>query len=417
MQFSLKLSLEAVRAKFNTKLRLVLLIAIAVFFFSAFNAISGYLTPVVLVDSGLSELQMGLIYSTSSIFGMILDIVLARVLKTTHYKRMMLYGILVAALFPLSLLVSTHIIFYLLAMFFWGLYSNLMGFAYYDFSAREAKIAFHATSLSLLFIFLDLGDFIGMLVAEPISNIESHSTILLILGSILLLSLVSLLFSFFVKGHNETKEQAIIEDPGKLSKILLVSKKLWPMLLFGTLLNVIEAILWTITPIVERIAPQLENFGGILLALTIIPSFFINILMQRIPTKHGKKRVALYAFILGSIFMALLGFTTTLVPYLILTFLLSICFALVYPLLGGAFADYLQESKTFDNEILSSKDLFANFGYVIGPILGTYLLTITESLKLFTVMGIFTAIIAIGILIFTPKSIPFYDRSVLKETK
>jgi predicted MFS family arabinose efflux permease len=405
-----KTSIDNFRSRFHTKLRLVGLISTTIFFLAVFNSITAYLAPIIMLDSGMSEMTMGLIYSSSSFFGFILDFVLAKVLKSTNYKRMLIYTIIAASLFPISMLVGQNVIFYILGMLFWGVYSNLWGFAYYDFAAREAKVAFHATSLSLLFIFLDLGDFIGMLLAEPISNMDSNINILLILLAILSLSAVSLILTYFIKSHSTKSYE---ENHGNFNKIVIVSKKLFPLLLFGTLLNIIEAVIWTITPIVDRVAPQINNYGGILLAVSIVPSFFTNLIIQRIDTKKNKKRIALVSFIIGSLLLAMLGLTTTVTQYFILTFLYSTCFAIVYPMLGGAFADYLSESKSYDNEILSSKDMFANIGYIIGPIVGTFLLTVTDSLYLFTYLGVSTAILALILYFIIPKRIPFKDRDLL----
>ena len=412
----LQSKIENLKTRYHINLNLVGLMVGAVFFLSVFDSIMSYIVPIVMTDSGLTDFQMGLLYASSSFFGLIFDFLLARYLTSTSYKKTFAIVLVTALLFPICMFISPQFVPFLVGMMLWGLYYNLWGFASSDFTATETKVAFHVTSVSILFFFHDIGYVVGTLGAEPLFAAFTYKQLLWILIGLVLVAL--LMFIPLVKKRNDVHKRSDDVPRGRpvsfateLLKLRYVGVKLLPLLILGITMSTIDAVTWTITPIIERILPALENLGGIILAVNFLPSFFAYGMAGPISIRFGKKKTGIVTFILGSVAISLLGFTQSIPLYLLISFISAFFYSIAYAAVGGAFADYLKESSSNDNEILSTHDMATNLGYVVGPILGGGLLTLLNSAILFTYIGVVAAIIGCYVLVMMPKKISFLEHN------
>lgn len=411
--------------------RVFILFGISTFFIALADAVMSYFVPVIITNSGLSNSQMGLIYGSSSIFGAIFDFVLSKYLKSTNYKRMYIYAILLAMLFPILMFATNWFFFYLVAMMLWALYYNIWTFGFYDFVAREEKSHNHAVSFGYLTVFNDIGYIIGPILAAQLIISE---------GSILpgLTPMIALLFAlFFIIGiillsnykerkrkvgneHKEGVEEANKNQQNERNITffteanlwLKVGRKMWPILILALFLNVLEAIFWVVFPIMEDLGSNVQHLGGILMAVSLAPSLFITWLIGPVTTQFGKKRTAFISFLLANIILLAVGFVSNVYIVIILIFVSNLFQAMAFPAVAGAVADYLKESKSYHNEILSVKDFFGNIGFVIGPVLAGFLLDNIGGLMILSYFSIGGIIISIFLLLFSPRSIDFHDRSV-----
>jgi len=132
-------------------------VGIMVFFFVIFDGVLMYLAPIIITGAGISESLMGLIIGSSSIAGMLFDLVLCRVFKETNYRRMFLLMLLMGALYPLFLFGGTTVTIYLVAMAVWGFYYDFYNIGTLDFVGRAANPKQHATNFGVLRAFEGLG--------------------------------------------------------------------------------------------------------------------------------------------------------------------------------------------------------------------------------------------------------------------
>lgn len=410
----IKHKFEELRVQYNIKLNIVLLVGAAVLTFSVFDSIMSYLVPVIMTEYGLSEFNMGLLYSSSSFFGLLFDFILAKTLKTTNYKRMLTSALIVAILFPVCMFLNPGVLPFLLGMFLWGLYYNLWAFANADFPARESKVKFHVASVALLLFFHDIGYIIGTISAEPLLENFNYTSIMFILIGLIVLTILILIPALKSRSRKLEPEEkrAVKTTASESKKLFLVTRKLFPLLLLGVIATSIDAVIWTITPIIETILPQLADLGGVILAVIFLPSFFAYGIAAKLAARFGKKRVGIVSFICGALVLSLLGFSTTVFVYLTVSFVSSFFVSVSYAALGGAYADFLNESSSYDNEIIGTRDMATNLGYIIGPAIGGALLYFVNSPILFTYLGITAAILGLIIFTVTPKHIPFRDKNI-----
>ncbi len=414
----IKIKLHNIRSQYYNGLVPVFIVGIIFFALALFNAIISYIIPGVMLNSGLSESQMGIILSSSSVFGILMDFILNRYIKSTNYIRMIFYTIVLMIIFPFTIIFSKAIGLYILGMAIWALFTDLWNFAFHDFVSREAKTAFHVSSFALMSLFNDLGYVLGTMVSTIVEKYSDMNILYILLG---ILIFASALLGLIFTSKRRRKEKNIIHEQDDIiitkntKSLLLVARKLSPLLIIIILIYSIEAVTWTVTPVISRIAPELEGYGGIILALSFIFGIFAYALSDPITKKFGKKKTAVMSFILSSILLIPQGLVSSAIVYLFISSLYSFISGFFYPALGGAFADYLSESKSYDNEIMVSDSMIKNIAYIIGPALGGILMQLTNSIVLFTYLGIFVTIIGIIIFITLPKNIDFRDRTIQKE--
>ena len=59
-------------------------------FWTLFDGLMAYVTPVLITSRGFSIAQMGLIIASSNIFGVIFDLMLIKFLRSANYRRLFL---------------------------------------------------------------------------------------------------------------------------------------------------------------------------------------------------------------------------------------------------------------------------------------------------------------------------------------
>src|SRR3972149_10247312 len=126
------------------------LLSLVILFWAVFDGITTYITPLVLIESGLSKTAMGLIYASSSVFGAGFDFLMCRLFKNSYYRRVFLGMFAFSALYLVALAGAKTIWIYLLAMVFWGIYYDLKNFGSFDFVARFTKNADHSSSFGVI---------------------------------------------------------------------------------------------------------------------------------------------------------------------------------------------------------------------------------------------------------------------------
>ncbi len=413
----IKIKLHHIRSQYYLGITPVLIVGIIFFALALFNAIISYIIPGIMLDSGLSESQMGLILSSSSVFGILLDFILNKYLKSTNYMRMIFYTIILMIVFPFTIIFSNAVWLYVLGMAIWALFSDLWNFAFHDFVSREAKIAFHVSSFAFMSMFNDLGYVLGTLVSSTIEMYSDMNILYVLLGILLfatsMLGLIYTKKSKDINVKNIQKEDKLVTKD--LKSLFLIIRKLSPLLILTILIFTIEAVTWTVTPVISRIAPKLEGWGGLILALTFIVGLIAYSLTEPITKRIGKKKTAVIAFILSSLILIPQGLVSSAFLYIFYSTLSAFIAGFFFPAIGGAFADYLSESKSYDNEIIVADSMSKNVAYIIGPVLGGVLMQFTNSTILFSYLGIFVTIIGVLIFITLPKNIDFRDKTIQKE--
>jgi MFS family permease len=202
----------------------------------------------------------------------------------------------------------------------------------------------------------------------------------------------------------------------EMKTLIIVGRRLWPFMLLTINLALMESAFWTIAPLLENVSSSFAGLGGIFLAVSMVPSLVISWSVEPLTRSFGKKKTAFYTFLFANLLLLTVGYLTNAYMILLIIFLVNLLEAITFPAASAAFADYLKESNSYDNEIIAAKDFAGNIGYIIGPLVAGISLDLIGDLKIFTVFATVGVITSLILILFTPKKIPFYDKNVKNDS-
>lgn len=390
--------------------RSLLAFSFFVLFWSLFDGIISYITPLLITERGFSETALGLIIGSSSVAGALFDFLICKIFTDTRYQRLCLMLFAICFFYPLLLGSAQTIWLFLLAMALWGLYYNLMNFATFDFVSHHASEETRVSSFGTIYAFKSLGYTLAPLLAGLVIGLTigwkplGLAWIFLAIGLFLYLGLQA-----FVRRRRFSKEkQLLARKLNALAELNLwrrLGKRLLPVLLLTTLITVCDSFFWTIGPLMAARFTELGRLEGVLLMSYNIPALFIGWFAGKITRKIGKKNTAFLSFLAASIILSLFIFLHN--PYVIIgaVFVTAFFVSLSWPSIDGAYVDYISEAPKIEKEIQGLSDFFVNIGYVIGPILAGLLADRFSETGAFSILGLFGLVSVLLLKRITPKHI------------
>ena len=383
--------------------------SIMLFFWTIFDGIISYISPLVIKASGYSNTMMGIIIGTSSIAGALFDFLLSKYLQNSHWRRLFLVMFIVCLIQPLILWQSKVIVIYILAMALWGLYYDLLGFGNFDFVSREMETDEHASSFGVLGVFRSLGYLLAPLIVG------------LVIGEILdwkpfVLALVflSMSFIFFLILYLTGKKRGIrverlqqYRPKGFLVEIGLwkkIGKLMLPFLIFTMLMSMQDSFFWTIGPILSETFVKFKPLDGLFLTAYSLPPLLVGWFIDKFKGSFGKK-ANFNSFIISSIFLITFAFFRHPLILLVVILLSSTFSTFSWAIEQGLYADSIEDSFNKEKEIEGLVDFSVNIGYVIGPILAGFLSDKVGYFNTFAFLGIFGLFVTIILSRFAPRKV------------
>ena len=381
---------------------------IMVFFWSIFDGILTYILPLLISEQGFSKIEMGVILGSSSFAGAIFDVVVSKYLKTPHYRSLYASVFLLSFSFLGILYFGSTIWVFLLAMALWGIYWDFFHFANFDFISRALPQKEHTSAFGILGIFQSLGVLIAPILAGIVIGEVVNSKPFIISGVMLLLSFI--VFVELYKQSFKRKELPVIQDRSKSHWMrefrvwTAIVRQLAPILVLTFLIYITEAFIWTIGPLIAE-SGQFGKFGGLLLVAYSFPTLIIGWFVGKIANRFGKKRTALYSFLIGSFVFSFFMFAQSPTQMIIVVGFASTFIGMSFPALSGAYADYITETQSYEKEIQGVIDVFYNIGWVLGPMLAGLLAQAFGNAQSFSILGVISVIMCFILILKMPKKI------------
>ncbi len=395
---------------YGLKNRALFALSFMILFWCIFDGIIEFITPIVITQAGYSTTTMGLIISSSSLAGLILDFILCKILSNTNFRRLYLILFIICAIYPFVLLTSKILALFLIAMALWGLYYDLFCFGRFDFVGRFVKKEEHAQSSGIISVFVSLGYLLapliaGFLVIDEVIDFKTFAILWIVLAVSFLFYLLTVALTKNIK-HKEEKNN--IKNRPLLKELFLLKHLGWiifPALLLTFMINLVDATFWTLGPIISESIPELGHLGGLFLTAYLLPSLFAGWFVGKLTLKLGKKKTAYISLLISSLLFASILLINNSYLLIAIVFIASFFISLASPAINGAYADYISEAPKVEKEIESLIDSATNLGFIIGPAFAGFLATGLGNLQTFSVMGMLGAVIAIILLIYSPKKI------------
>jgi len=401
--------------QYGTKHKPLYTVSFLILFWSIFDGIISYITPLVIVEHGFSKTLMGVIYGSSSIAGALFDFLLCRFFKDTHFRRVYLVMFAVCFIYPFILWQASVWWIYLIAMALWGIYYDLHNFGDFDFVSRYSPEEEHASSFGVIQAFRGIGYMLAPLVAGlAIGTLVDQVKLKPFVLSLVFLSISFIFYLILIRLTKkrstifQTKLKNKISDLDVLGEIKIWKKiviLIYPVLILTLALNILDAFFWTLGPLIAEELKSLQGLNGLFMVAYSLPVLLVGWVIGSLTKKFGKKKTAFFSFLLGSLVLVSFNFVSS--SYLMITVILlsSIAYSMSWPAVNGAYADYIAEAPQVGKDIEGVVDLFTNLGYIIGPIMAGILADLLSNQAAFSVFGLCGVIMAFMLLIVTPKKI------------
>jgi MFS family permease len=396
--------------KYGSNHQSLYLLCFIVFFFTIFDSIVQYVTPLILTERGFSNTEMGLIIGSSSVFGAIFDFIFCRFVKNVTFRRIFLFMLLICFVYPIILWGAKTVWIFLVAMALWGVYYDLYNYGVFDFVGRYTKKEEHSSSFGVTQVFRSMAQVVAPIIAGL--TIVGLVTFQSISFGWIFLAIAALSFSMLLYDTKNKKplfiakkRAKIIDSSKKIALLGKIIKIIFPALVMTMALTVFEAFYWTLGPLyAEQL--NLGQLSGFFVTAYSVPAVLLGWYVGAITNKLGKKRAAYITFLIGSVIMTGFIFVQNDAFLAIAITFIAACFlGLSLPAINGAYADYISETPELESEIEAAQDFFINAGYIVGPMIAGIMADTFDYHNSFAFLGMVGVIVALLLLKFSPKHI------------
>lgn len=336
------------------------------------DAIMSYATPVFLAEKISTSWLMGIVFSFSSVVGLVFDFIAGQKLEDKSTYFYIKLSLITAILFPLTfLLLPNSILTFLLALTFWGIYYETHAFSNFKFieetkKKEEFSEAWGMLSMSAAISYL-IGPVIATLLISYFINLSFFAALSFYIFSLVILILVR-------RDVHEPKHQIVKKTPAislavEFKTWFILFKRIWPIWIFGVTLAMVDAFFWTIGIIYAESLKPITPAAGFIMSAYIVPTILVGMIASRTKIVNGKKHLMLLTSLVAS--AVLMSFVIFNNVYLMLCVvaIYSIFSSISLNLLSAVYEDYIARTESFDSDIIGLEQSARSLAYIIGPII------------------------------------------------
>lgn len=364
--------------------------------------VPGYIQGVV-----GSPVLMGLIMASSSIVGIIVDIVFPQALKGVGVRWLALAAMGGSLVFLLSLYFSSvlwPVLLILIGMAAWGVYYELDSFLTKQFVADTAPPHSRGAVWGVVGVFRNLAYFLGPLVGAKVAT-GGDKQVMILAGGVLLFAYLMFLLVKLPRGGETEKEVHGVNIKEEIGHWISLGRRVWPVLIISVLLGFVDAVFWTTGTVVNDLLASTHTLGGWFLSVYMLPSLFVGFVIAKWRIYEGKKKWAEIFILLGGLVLMLITLVKSVEWILGVVFVASIFFGMAWPLVDATYSDYGVRMKRGIKHMIGMSSSTMSLAYIIGPILAGVLAQTTGEIRSFVWVGALVALLASLLLFVTPRKI------------
>lgn len=385
----------------------VILISISLFFVSVADAIISFWAPNLIQSTLGNPMIMGLIISFQSVIGFGADILFPNLLKKTRVRRLLFLALFACLLTVIALVGSAYkpfVLMFLLAMFFWGIYYELIAFAQYQFVADSVPVISRSGAWGVIGIFKSFAYFVGPLLAAVLFSQSNWLTVLGILPF--------LFVAFFITAKITSKnDNEVLIVPKKVNIFLEIkhwvrlSQSVWPMIVISLFLGFIDASFWTTGAVMTTKLMHQNVLGSLFLPLYSLPPLFVGLIVAKAGIFRGKKKIAETLLLLSGFALLAMPLSDTIYWKLGVVFVAGTLLAICYPFVDGVYSDIDARLGDEKKHMIGLTSSVVNLSYMVWPIVAGFIAGIYGGEMVFSVTGFVAAIAASILLVTTPRKL------------
>ena len=388
--------------------------SLAIFFIGISDALLSFWIPNLLNNALKSSIMMGIVISFQSVIGLLADLIFPKLLKQVKVRRLIILAIIACLLTLLALVASSvmpFILLFLIAMVTWGLYYEFVGFAQYQFVVDSVPANNRSGAWGIIGIFRNLAYFLGPLLA----------TFLILKGNVVLVVVISifLLTAYvIISSSKKVHEKPIGFDFEKMnifremSHWLILSKRVWPMIVVSFIMGAIDATFWTTGAVLTIRLAEVNPLGSLFLPFYALPSLFTGLLVAKMGIFKGKKKLSEIFLLLSGIPLLAFMMSDHIYWLLLVVLVSSIMLGFSYPFAEGVFSDIEARLGSEKKHMFGLTGSIINLSYIIWPIVAGIITQELGDRMTFVIMGIITITVSSILLAVTPRKLKLPQKEV-----
>lgn len=371
-------------------------LSLVILFWSIADGIVSFALPIYLKQVLKDLFLVGLIFASSSFFGLLADIVFGSEQKNRTFRSYFVTSVILAIVAYLLTLKAYSWLSFLLVMALWGVYYESFNFCLVDFLSRFSKKWEHAQASGVVNMFFSL----GYLLAPLIAGFVVLRGRIAMIDALFFITLSAFAFLFWFAGQGLKPEPPVkkLNFKEELKLWFKVGKKSFWVLNTSFLLYLWESLIWGMGPIL--LLSTLGAKGSFVMVCFSVPRVFFQGYAGYWADKKGKKSFLILGLIITGVFLALFSLSNNLIFKSLMALVSALGASLVYPAADGLFIDMIDGYKEEEEEIAGVKGVAFNLGYIIGPIIAGFLGRALGLSLTFIIFGIFLVFGAILMKVF-----------------
>lgn len=387
---------------------------VVMFFILLSDAILSDFVPGYIQGVVGSATFMGLIMATSSIVGIVLDLIFPQLLRGAGVAWLAGSAMVGSLVFLACLYLSVTlwpVLLILLGMAAWGVYYELDSFMTKQFVADAAPSHSRGAVWGVVGAFRSLAYFLGPLMGAKLAHTGERG-VMLSAGAVLVVAYLAFLVIKLPKGGQEERvvhEVSILEE---VRHWWSLSRHVWSVLLISLLVGVVDAVFWTTGTVVNDVLSATHPAGGWFLSIYMLPSLFVGFVVARWGIYQGKKRWAEIFTLLGGLLLMLITLSSEIWWILGIVLISSIFFGMSWPLIDATYSDFAVRMRRGRKHMIGMSSSTLSLAYIIGPILAGVLAERAGELQSFAWVGGVAVLTSLWLLWVTPRKIRLPEQEI-----
>jgi MFS family permease len=390
--------------------KLAMMLAITFFLYLGDAIVSDWVPTYMQTTLG-GSLMMGIMMSFSSLLGFLADLVFPQIFRRVTERRMVMLAISSVLMTAGILLWTTHfpmVALFLIAMGIWGLYYEFLYFGMSQFVARIAPVTQRSGVWSVIGVIKSVAYFIGPLIGSWLFVWQGNLVIIFVYAALAFVSYTVWLMVKFKKSENKPEDDKEVEGFSLRDEIehwRVLFRHVWPILLVSYLLGLVDATFWTTGVVFSDVLVKKSWEGGLFVSAYIMPAIFIGFVVARLGIYKGKKKLAEIFLLLSGLFMAGLGLVSVTMELVILALLIGIVSSFAWPMVNAVYSDILARMGREQKHMTGMASSMVNLSYITGPVIAGFAANRIGEQKTMMWMGVFVSLVAVILLIVTPRKL------------
>jgi len=391
----------------------VILFCLPLFFLLLADNIMSYIFPIAVESATNSNTLLGIIMALSSVVGIICDFTFPQIFKQKTWRFMLIIAILLAIFFPISTYLGSsakYVNLFIIGTIIWGIYYEFLSFSQQSFIISEDSSGEYTKDWGIIYAIGQITAILGPIIGSFLLGID----LLVSNFSINFIQVLSLILAAFVIW--QLPYRPLISEQIEIKSLFTVRKevnywrilsfKIWPLILTNILVISVTATYWTLGGLLGQELVGKYNLDWLVMVLYFAPLVLGSLILVKVPVMNGKKRLSNISLLIGGIILSSIFFFQTMqIAVFIVIVLSSFALSFAGPLNEAVYSDLLDRMGKSRLHLIGLSKATVSVAFIIAPLATGILADKIGYYATFSFLGIIVAIIALLLLVLTPKKL------------